>query len=63
MAQAFLDEIAAFVKEVGLPSTFGEMGIPADIDWHAIAASTQLTGGCPRKFSVEELEQILLECR
>ena len=63
MAQAFVDQIAAFVKEVGLPSTFAELGIPADTDYRAIADSTQLTGGCPRKFDAEELYQILLECR
>ena len=40
-----------------------ELGIPADTDYRAIADSTQLTGGCPRKFDAEELYQILLECR
>ena len=63
LAQAFVDELAAFVKEVGLPSSFAQMGIPADTDWQAIAASTQLTGGCPRVFTVQELTDILLECR
>ena len=63
LAQAFVDELAAFVKEVGLPSSFAQMGIPADTDWQAIAASTQLTGGCPRAFTVQELTDILLECR
>ena len=63
MAQAFVDEIGAFVKEIGLPSDFAELGIPEDTDYRAIADSTQLTGGCPRKFDAEELYQILLECR
>ena len=35
MAQAFVYQIAAFVKEVGLPSNFRELGIPEDVDYRA----------------------------
>lgn len=62
MAGAFIDELAAFVKEVGLPSTFTQMDIPENTDWKAIAESTQLTGGCARKFDAAELCDILKEC-
>ncbi len=63
LANAFLDYLAAFIKEVGLPTTFTEMGIPADTDYAAIADSTVLTGGCCKKFTKEELLAVLNECR
>ena len=63
LANAFLDSLAAFIKEVGLPETFSEMGIPEDTDYKAIADSTVLTGGCCKKFTKEELLTVLNECR
>ncbi len=63
MADAFIGALAAFIKEAGLPSTFAEMNIPADTDFEAIAKSTVRTGGCAKKFSDEELLEVLLECR
>ena len=63
MASAFVDALAAFIKEIGLPATFAEMGIPADTDYRAIADSTVLTGGCAKRFTEDELYQVLLECR
>ena len=63
LANAFLDSLAAFIKEVGLPETFSEMGIPEDTDYKAIADSTVLTGGCCKKFTKEELLAVLNECR
>lgn len=62
MAEAFIDALAAFIKEIGLPTTFGEMNIPEDTDFRAIAASTILIGGCVKKFNQEELFDILKEC-
>ena len=63
LANAFIDSLAAFIKEVGLPETFSEMGIPEDTDYKAIADSTVLTGGCCKKFTKEELLAVLNECR
>ena len=63
MANAFIDALTAFIKEIGLPTTFTEMGIPADTDYKAIAESTVLTGGCAKKFTAEELLEVLEECR
>lgn len=62
MAEAFVDSLAAFIREIGLPTTFAEMEIPADTDFKAIADSTVLTGGCVKKFSRKELLEVLLEC-
>ena len=63
LANAFLDSLAAFIREIGLPETFSEMGIPEDTDYKAIADSTVLTGGCCKKFTKEELLAVLNECR
>jgi len=63
LAAAFVDALAAFIKEISLPTTFTEMNLPADTDFQAIADSTILTGGCAKKFSREELLEVLLECR
>lgn len=63
LANAFVDELAAFIKEIGLPTTFAEMNISEDIDFKAVADTTILTGGCAKKFSREELLEVLLECR
>ncbi len=62
LADAFIDALASFIKEIGLPTTFAEMGIGADTDFKAIAESTILTGGCVKKFTPEELCEVLEEC-
>lgn len=54
--------LADFIKEVGLPTTFTEMGIPKDTDFKAIADSTNITAGCCKKLSHEEIYEILQEC-
>ena len=63
LATDFVDALADFIREIGLPTTFAEMNIPADTDYKAIADSTVLTGGCVKKFTREELLEVLLECR
>ncbi len=63
LANAFVEELSAFIKEIGLPTTFAEMGIGEDTDFKAIADSTILTGGCAKKITREELLEVLLECR
>ena len=61
-ALAGIEALADFIREIGLPTTFTEMGIPADTDWRAIAASTVRTPGCCRKLTDEEIEDILKDC-
>ena len=63
LANAFIDALSSFIREAGLPTTFAEMGIPADTDYRAIVDTTVLTGGCCRKFTRDELLAVLLECR
>ncbi len=60
---AGIDALAAFIKEIGLPTTFSELGIPADTDLRAVADSTVIVPGCPKRLTADEVYQILLECR
>ena len=62
LAQAFVEALADFIREIGLPTTLKEMGISEDTDLRAIADSTVLTGGCAKRFTADELYEVLLEC-
>lgn len=62
-ALAGIDALAAFIKETGLPTTFAELGIPADTDLRAVADSTVIVPGCPKQLTADEVYQVLLECR
>ena len=62
-ALAGVEALAAFVKEIGLPTTFAELGIPADTDFRAIADSTVLTPGCCKKLTHDEISEIMMECK
>lgn len=59
---AGIDALAAFIKEIGLPTTFTELGIPADTDFRAITDSTNVTAGCCKKLTHDEICEILQEC-
>lgn len=59
---AGIDALAAFIKEIGLLTTFTELGIPADTDFRAIADSTNVTAGCCKKLTHDEICEILQEC-
>ncbi|MDO4943848.1 MAG: iron-containing alcohol dehydrogenase [Ruminococcus sp.] len=62
-ALAGIEALEDFIKEIGLPTTFTEMGISENIDFKAIADSTVLTAGCCKKLTREEILDILNECR
>ncbi len=62
LAEAFIDALTAFIKEIGLPTSFTKMNISADTDWKAIAETTVLTPGCCKRFTAAELEEILRVC-
>lgn len=62
LAIEFIDALTAFIREIGLPATFTQMNIPADTDYKAIADSTLLVDGCCKKFTHEEVLEILKEC-
>ena len=62
-ALAGVEALAAFIKEIGLPTTFAELGIPEDTDLRAVADSTNITAGCCKKLTHDEIYQILIECK
>ena len=59
-----IDFLADFIREVGLPTTFTEMGITLDDDIiRAIAESTVITPGCCKQLTADEIVEILNECK
>lgn len=59
-----IDFLADLIREVGLPTTFTEMGISLDDDIiRAIAESTVITPGCCRQLTPNEIVEILNECK
>ena len=60
-ALAGINTLADFIKEMGLPTTFREMGITDTQCFQAVADSTNVTAGCCKKLSHEEIYQILME--
>ncbi len=63
MVRAGIDALADFIKEIGLPTTFAELGIPADTDLRAVADSVNITAGCCKKLTRDEIYGILCKCR
>lgn len=66
LAVAFegIDALAAFTREMGLPSTLAELGGDVSDDTlRAVADTAVLTPGCAKKLDRDEIFQILVECR
>ena len=62
-ALAGIEALADFIREIGMPTTFAELGIPADTDFRAVADSTVITAGCCKKLTHDEIYDILCECK
>lgn len=62
LAAAGIDALADFIREIGLPSTFTEMGITDKSVLKKVADTCNLTAGCCKKLSREEILEILEEC-
>ena len=62
-ALAGINALADFIKEIGMPTTFAEMGIGENVDLKAVAQSTNITAGCCKKLTAEEILEILNECK
>lgn len=56
-----INALADFIKEMGLPTHLCEMGITDESILRPIADSTNVTAGCCKKLSHEEIYQILME--
>lgn len=62
VAEAGVQALADFVKETGLPTTLTEMGIMDKSVLKEVAATCNITAGCCKKLSREEILEILEEC-
>lgn len=62
LTEAGVQALADFVREIGLPSTFTEMGITDKSVFKKVADTCNLTVGCCKKLSREEILEILEEC-
>lgn len=62
LAEAGIQALAEFIHEIGLPSTFTEMGITDKSVLKKVADTCNLTAGCCKKLSREEVLTILEEC-
>ncbi|MGN0763043.1 MAG: iron-containing alcohol dehydrogenase [Aristaeellaceae bacterium] len=62
-ALAGVEALAAFIREIGLPTTLTELGIPEATDLRAVAESSRISAGCSRRLTHEEIHDILLACR
>jgi len=51
-----------FIKEIGLPLKFSDMGINDNSCFEAIADSCNITAGCCKKLDKKEILEILNEC-
>lgn len=57
-----IEALEAFIKEIGLPSHWSEMGIKDESILRAAADTCLLMPGCCKQFSRDELFEILKEC-
>ncbi|MDE7203184.1 MAG: iron-containing alcohol dehydrogenase, partial [Lachnospiraceae bacterium] len=56
--------LAAFIREMGLPTTFAQMGLGEDTDYRSVADSSNIiTNGCFNPLTHDDIYEILMECR
>ncbi len=63
LARAGVEALAAFIRELGLPTSFRELGLPDDLPIDEIADSVWLTEGGYGHLTSEDVRSILRECR
>ena len=62
LALSGIEALAAFTKEIGLPTTLTEMKITDECILRAVADSSNITAGCCKQLSRDEIFEILKEC-
>lgn len=62
LAEAGIHALADFIKEIGLPKNFRELGINEEIDLKEIADSCSLSSGSYKKMTHKEILEIFQEC-
>lgn len=58
-----IEALQHFIKEIGLPTRLSEIGISDDDILRKVANSTNISPGCCKKLTADEIYQILLECK
>lgn len=62
LANAGIDALADFIKEIGMPTTLREISADENTDLKAIADSCGISQGSYKKMTPEEILEILNEC-
>lgn len=62
LANAGVDALADFIKEIGLPTTLRELGVTEQTDIKKIAYSCNIVSGSYKKITHEEILEIFMEC-
>lgn len=62
IAREGIEALSSFIKRIGLPSTFSEMGITDKGLLRKTADTCILTPGCARELGRDEIYQLLVEC-
>lgn len=63
-ALAGIEALAGFIKKIGLPASFSELGVEPDEEMlRAVAKTSNIQPGCCRKLTADEIFEILMECR
>ena len=63
LAKAGVEALTDFIKEIGMPTTFKELGIDENINLKEIADSCGIVPGAYKKMTHEEILQIFEECK
>lgn len=63
LAHAGVEALADFIREIGLPTTFRELGLPDDLPLKEIANSVPLTPGGYGRLTHEDVLHIFEACR
>lgn len=63
LAKAGVEALANFIKEIGMPTAFKELGIDENINLKEIADSCGIVPGAYKKMTHEEILQIFEECK
>lgn len=58
LAEAGINALADFIREIGLPTSLKELGVTEDIDLREIADSCNLSVGSYKKMTHEEILEI-----
>ena len=58
---ACIDALASFIREIGMPTRWSDIGVTAEATLRKAADSTVLTAGYCRRFTHDELFEVLKE--